>query len=75
MPLSSDYKERIAIEPGKRSGRPCVRGGRTRLANCMSHTVRLSDFPELTEEDLRACLAHAAERKQAMCFGNRTQRT
>lgn len=65
------YQERITIEPGKRGGRPCVRGMRIAvsdvlgwLAAGMSHEQIIADFPELTEEDLRACLAFAADRER-----------
>ncbi len=63
-----DYSEIITIEPGKRGGRACVRGMRitvydvlSYLASGMTHEEILSDFPYLTEEDIRACLAFAAD--------------
>jgi uncharacterized protein (DUF433 family) len=66
-----DYQEIISVEPGKRSGRPCVRGMRitvydvlSYLAAGMSHEQILADFPELTEEDILACLGYAAAREQ-----------
>ena len=66
-----DYKNVISIEPGKRVGRPCVRGMRVAvsdvlgwLAAGMSHEQILSDYPELTEDDIRACLAYAADRER-----------
>ena len=59
------------MEPGKRSGKPCVRGMRitvydvlSYLAAGMSHQQILADFPELTEEDILACLGYAAAREQ-----------
>jgi uncharacterized protein (DUF433 family) len=59
------------IEPGKRGGKPCVRGMRIRvsdvlgwLAAGMSHQEIVEDHPELTEEDIRACLAYAADRER-----------
>ena len=62
-----DYSRLITIEPGKRSGQPCVRGMRITvrdvleyLAGGMSIDEVLADFPELTIEDIRACLAFAA---------------
>ena len=65
------YREIITIEPGKRGGRPCVRGSRIAvsdvlgwLAAGMSHGEILADYPELTEEDIRACLAYAADRER-----------
>ncbi len=68
-----DYRHIITIEPGKRSGKPCIRGMRITvsdildyLASGMSVDEILSDFPELTEEDIRACLAFAAERERRL---------
>ena len=62
-----DYKQLITIEPGKRSGQPCIRGMRITvrdvleyLAGGMSVEELLADFPELTADDVRACLAYAA---------------
>lgn len=62
---SSDY---ITIEPGKRSGKPCIRGLRMTvydvleyLASGMTEAEILADFPDLTTQDIRACLAFAAE--------------
>jgi uncharacterized protein (DUF433 family) len=66
-----DYQKIITIEPGKRGGRPCVRGMRISvadvlgwLASGMSHARILADYPELTEDDIRACLAYAADRER-----------
>lgn len=66
--LEMDYRELITIEPGKRSGKPCIRGMRITVADVldclaggMSYEDVLSDFPELTLEDIRACLAFAAD--------------
>jgi uncharacterized protein (DUF433 family) len=66
-----DYQRTIAIEPGKRSGRPCVRGLRIAVADVlgwlaagMSHQEILADYPELTDDDIRACLAYAADRER-----------
>ena len=62
-----DYSHIITVEPGKRSGQPCVRGMRITvrdvleyLAGGMAVNELLTDFPELTPEDVRACLAYAA---------------
>jgi uncharacterized protein (DUF433 family) len=67
----SDWRDRITIEPGKRGGRPCVRGMRIAaedvlgwLAEGMTHDQIIADFPELTEEDIRAVLAYAADRQR-----------
>ena len=66
-----DYRSIITIEPGKRSGQPCIRGMRitvsdvlSYLASGMSEAEVISDFPELTAEDIRACLAYAADRER-----------
>lgn len=68
-----DYRKIITIEPGKRSGKPCIRGMRITvtdvleyLAGGMSIPEILADFPELTEEDIRACLAFAADRERRL---------
>jgi uncharacterized protein (DUF433 family) len=59
-----DYRDIITIEPGKRSGKPCIRGLRMTvsdvldyLASGMSTAEILEDFPDLTIDDIRACLA------------------
>jgi uncharacterized protein (DUF433 family) len=66
-----NYQNIITIEAGKRGGRPCVRKMRIAvadvlgwLASGMSHQEILADYPELTEEDIRACLAFAADRER-----------
>jgi len=66
-----DYSHLITIEPGKRSGQPCIRGLRitvydvlSYLAAGMSHQEILADFPALTEEDILACLSYAADRER-----------
>ena len=66
-----DYRKIITIEPGKRSGKPCIRGMRITvgdvlgyLASGMTHAEILEDFDELTEEDIRVCLAYAADRER-----------
>jgi uncharacterized protein (DUF433 family) len=63
-----DYSQIITIEPGKRSGKPCIRGLRITvydvldyMASGMSQEEILADFPDLTEADIRACLAFAAD--------------
>jgi uncharacterized protein (DUF433 family) len=68
-----NYQDIITIEPGKRGGRPTVRGMRISvgdvlgwLAAGMSHEEILSDYPELTEKDIRACLAYAADRERRL---------
>ena len=68
-----DYRKIITIEPGKRGGKPCVRGLRITvydvldyLASGMTEQEILSDFPDLTGEDIRACLAFAADRERRL---------
>jgi len=68
-----DYRTLITIEPGKRGGKPCIRGLRITvydvleyLASGMSDDEILSDFPDLTREDIRACLAFAADRERRL---------
>jgi uncharacterized protein (DUF433 family) len=70
-----DYRDIITIEPGKRSGKPSIRGMRITvqdileyLAGGMSEDEILSDFPELTREDIRACLAFAANRERQLAI-------
>jgi uncharacterized protein (DUF433 family) len=65
-----DYREIITIEAGKRGGQPCIRGMRitvhdvlSYLASGMTEEEVLSDFPELTHDDILACLSFAAARE------------
>lgn len=67
------YQGLITIEPGKRGGKPCVRGLRITvtdvleyLASGMSVEDIIADFPDLTVEDVRACLAFAADRERRL---------
>jgi len=66
-----DYAGIITLEPGKRGGKPCIRGLRITvydvleyLAGGMSHADVLAEFPYLVEEDILACLAFAADRER-----------
>jgi uncharacterized protein (DUF433 family) len=66
-----EYQGRIVIDPEIRFGKPCVRGTRitvgdvlSYLASGMSEDNILADFPQLTRDDIRACLAFAAERER-----------
>jgi len=63
--------DRISIDPAVRFGKPCVRGTRITvgdilgyLAGGMSEAELLADFPQLTHDDIRACLTYAAERER-----------
>ncbi len=65
-----NYKEYITIEPGKRSGKPCIRGIRitvydilNMLADGMTYDEILDDYPKITKKDILACLAFAADRE------------
>ena len=67
------HMDRITIEPGKRGGKPCIRGLRITvydvldyLAGGMSEAEIISDFPDLTADDIRACLSFAAERERRL---------
>ncbi|MGA2219843.1 MAG: DUF433 domain-containing protein [Terracidiphilus sp.] len=66
-----DYSKIITIDPGKRSGKPCIRDLRITvydvldyLAGGMTEAQILEDFPDLQESDIRACLAFAADRER-----------
>ena len=66
-----DYREIITVEPGKRGGKPCIRGMRitvydvlSYLASGMSMEEVLEDFPYLTREDVLAALSYAADRER-----------
>lgn len=71
--MAMDYSNIITIEPGKRSGKPCIRGMRITvydileyLAGGMSEDEILEDFSELTREDIKAVLAFAADRERKL---------
>ena len=68
-----DYQRLITIEPGKRSGKPCIRGMRITVSDVLQYLAAgmsvediLTDFPELTADDIRACLAFAADRERKL---------
>jgi uncharacterized protein (DUF433 family) len=67
------YQDLITIEPGKRGGRPTIRGMRIAVADVlgwlaagMTHEQIVADYPELTEAHIRACLAYAADRERRL---------
>lgn len=69
--MSAAYRDIITQEPGKRGGKPCIRGMRISVADIlgwlaagMSHNEIIADYPELTESDIRAALAFAADRER-----------
>jgi uncharacterized protein (DUF433 family) len=66
------YREIITIEPGKRAGKPCIRGMRITVADILSYLAAgmnveqiLADFPYLTEQDILASLSYAADRENS----------
>jgi uncharacterized protein (DUF433 family) len=68
-----NYQHIITIEPGKRGGRPCIRNMRIAVADVLgwlaagqTYQQILDDFPELTEDEIRACLAFAADRERRL---------
>jgi uncharacterized protein (DUF433 family) len=68
-----DYREIITIEPGKRGGKPCIRGMRITVSDVLGYLAAgmteqeiLDDFPDLTQDDVRACLAFAADRERKL---------
>jgi len=73
MEIKMNYQDYITIEPDKRGGKPCIRGLRITvsdvldyLASGMSEDEILADFPDLTREDIKACLAFAADRERKL---------
>ena len=68
-----DYRDYITIDPNKRGGKPCVRGLRITVyevleyrASDMTEEQIMADFPDLTRDDIRACLAFAAARERRL---------
>lgn len=68
-----DYSHIITIEPDKRSGQPCIRGLRMTVQDVLEYLAAgmtpeeiVADFPDLTLEDIRACLAFAADRERRL---------
>ena len=66
-----DYRRLITIDPDKRSGQACIRGLRMTVRDVLEYLAAgmtpeeiVADFPDLTLEDIRACLAYAAERER-----------
>jgi uncharacterized protein (DUF433 family) len=69
--MNTDYHKIITIEPGKRGGKPVIRGMRITVYDVLSYLAAgmtqeqiLEDFPFLTGEDIRACLSYAADRER-----------
>lgn len=75
----SDFRDIITIEPGKRGGKPCIRGLRITVYDILDYLAAgmtpdeiLEDFPDLTEQDIRATLKFAAEREHVGRIGSET---
>jgi len=71
--MTDGWKTRITFEPGKRGGKPCIRGMRITVYDVLSYFAAgmtseqiLDDFPYLTADDIQACFAFAAERERNM---------
>lgn len=71
--VTVDYQRLITIEPGKHGGKPCIRGLRITVTDVLEYLAAgmtteevIADFPDLTEEDVRACLAFAADRERKL---------
>ena len=67
------YRQLITLEPGKRSGHPCIRGLRITVYDVLSYLAAgmtteeiLADFPMLTQADIQACLSYAADRERQL---------
>lgn len=76
-----NYQNIITIEPGKRGGRPTVRGMRIAVADVlgwlaagMSHEEIINDYPELSDDDIRACVAYAADRERKIVISSPVNR-
>jgi uncharacterized protein (DUF433 family) len=68
-----DYTKIITIEPDKRSGKPCIRGTRMTVTDVLEYFAGgmtpqeiVDEFPDLTLEDIQACLAFAADRERKL---------
>jgi uncharacterized protein (DUF433 family) len=71
--MNEQWQSRITFEPGKRGGKPCIRGMRITVFDVLSYLAAgmtaaqiIDDFPYLTSEDIQACLAYAAERERRL---------
>jgi uncharacterized protein (DUF433 family) len=76
--MTTHYQDIITLEPGKRGGKPCIRGLRITvydvlswLASGMTQAEILDDFPELTPDDISACLSFAADREYNLTSSRR----
>ena len=71
--LTMNYADIITIEPGKRSGKPCIRGMHITVSDVLEYLASgmtgdeiICDFPELTKDDIHACLSFAADREKKL---------
>jgi uncharacterized protein (DUF433 family) len=71
--MSASYRNIVTLEPGKRSGKPTIRGMRITVYDVLSYLAAgmtpeeiLADFPYLTPEDIQACLSYAADRERQL---------
>lgn len=71
--MTTQYQNLITIEPGKRGGKPCIRGMRITLCDVLSYLASgmtyqelLDDFPYITQEDILASLSYGADRERQM---------
>jgi uncharacterized protein (DUF433 family) len=71
--LNLNYQDIITIDPGKRSGKPCIRGTRMTVSDVLDYVAGgmsfdeiLADFPDLTLDDIRSCLSFAADRERKL---------
>jgi len=69
--MNIDYRTILTLEPGKRGGKPCIRGMRITVYDVLSYLAAgmtieevLADFPYLTADDIHACLSYAADRER-----------
>jgi uncharacterized protein (DUF433 family) len=75
--MTQQWRSRITVEPKKRAGRPCIRGMRITVYDVLSYLAAgmtseevVNDFVYLTQEDIQACLAFAAERERSMLIAS-----
>jgi uncharacterized protein (DUF433 family) len=75
--MSTPYQSIITLEPGKRSGKPTIRGLRLTVYDVLSYLAAgmtpqeiLADFPTLTLEDIQACLSYAADREHHLLIAH-----
>jgi len=75
--MTEQWRSRITVEPGKHAGRPCIRGMRITVYDVLSYLAAgmtseevVNDFVYLTQEDIQACLAFAAERERSMLIAS-----